>query len=184
MRRSLYILLIASCVLFACTSTQEIRETPQPEKHLCRLTVILNYETVCLDGEWKLSSGILGTDAAYTFKQVGRQLYLIPVLSAEAKKKIRQEIGERSLDTSSIEEALSIQGTLYNDMLYFEQYNALVPWQETSRIQLYWRQEYFEGSSEKLSARESTPKTEKISLKRIGNLHQNTSWPAAHTPTY
>jgi len=143
----------------------------RPEAHVCQMTVTLSDETVCLDGEWVLSSGILGEDAVYRFRKERGYYVLVPVLDAAKKGALREKINPASLDMLSLEQVLSIQGTLYQDMLFFEQYNALVPWQETARIRLYWRGTQFEGSSETLSAQQGNTKTQKVFLRSKSGFH-------------
>ena len=167
---------ILACALCfaACASSANITPTlpAQQEEapHVCRLTVILNYQTVCLDGEWRLSTGILGDDATYIFRRERTFLLLVPVLTEEMRKDLRARMNPNTLDTP-LERNLSIQGTVHQNKLFFEQYNALVPWQETMRMNLQWRDTHFEGMSETLSMQHRSTSTQKVTLHRKGRLH-------------
>jgi len=162
--------LILAIFLFSCAKTRSSTQQTIPQEVIpagCRLSIIINFQDLCLDGVWILSSGMLGENAEYIFKKERNYIYLVPVLSESRKKELRDKIDPQTLDMFTEEQALSIQGTLYQNMLYFEQHNALVSWQETSRMQLYWRETQFEGSNEILSARETSVKKIKISLKPV-----------------
>ncbi|MDR2733295.1 MAG: hypothetical protein LBC99_01475 [Spirochaetota bacterium] len=155
--------------LFSCAKTQSItqQDIPREEPPGCRLSVVLDAQDICLDGVWILSSGVLGEDAEYVFKRERNYLFLVPVLHESRKKELRGRLDPHALDMFTLEQALSIQGTPYQNMLFFEQQNALVAWQETSRMRLYWRETHFEGADEITSARETTVQKIKISLKPV-----------------
>lgn len=148
--------MMAAAVCFAgCQSGKSaathrtVRTVPpkrvKPAQTVCHFPVQFTTGRVCLDGSWFLSGSFLGKNIPFRFKKNRGGFFMVPELTPEQKAHFRKMLDPGALDTATVTEVLSIQGKTEVNGLFLEQQNPLVPYPETWRYRLEWRNGAFQG---------------------------------------